>query len=228
MSYAARSLWESRRARNQAGTGALRRNAIGVTLASGAYWAGKSVTQSSDPRRYVCGRECDVVASASSALMVEGSLMNLRDKRMLQPIEKQGVGQPVRRPGAPQNPPSGVPKRQKRTLLLHALGLTACAGALLPMNGCGNNPYPPGEAAGKVLYISLADDPKTLDPSVAYDVGTAAVIDVLYPAYFQYHYLKRDPFVLELGLGAEEPKRESYTLTATVNGKPVTQTGEKW
>ena len=67
-----------------------------------------------------------------------------------------------------------------------------------------------------------------LDPSIAYDVASANVIDTIYPGYLQYHYLKRDPFVLELGLGAAEPKREKWPVQVTEKGKTVTKSGERW
>ncbi len=79
-----------------------------------------------------------------------------------------------------------------------------------------------------VLYFAQGDDPKTLDPSVTYTVSEAAITDLIYPSYFQYHYLKRDPYVLELALGAVEPKREPYCYTATEKGKAVQKTGESW
>lgn len=94
--------------------------------------------------------------------------------------------------------------------------------------GCGNNPYAPGETAQPVIYRALGDDPKSLDPSVSYMADEAAIIDVLYTPYFRYHYLKRDPYVLELGLGAMEPIREPYPYTVHENGRPVTRQGERW
>ena len=110
-------------------------------------------------------------------------------------------------------------------LFLQLAGLAALGITLV---GCGNNPYPPGESATTTLYRVLADDPKTLDPSIAYDVPSANVIDVIYPPYLQYNYLKRDPYVLEMGLGAEEPKREKWPVTTMVDGKPVKAMGERW
>ncbi len=98
----------------------------------------------------------------------------------------------------------------------------------LALAGCGNNPYPPGESARPVLYRALSDDPKTLDPSVSYGVDEAPIIDVLYASYFQYHYLKRDPYVLELALGAEQPRREPYWYAASENGRAVRKRGESW
>lgn len=94
--------------------------------------------------------------------------------------------------------------------------------------GCSNNPYPPGETARSVLYRAMGDDPRTLDPTVSYTVSEARIVDVIYPAYFQYHYLKRNPYVLELALGAEEPRRAPYPYTVTQNGKTVTRQGERW
>jgi ABC-type transport system substrate-binding protein len=94
--------------------------------------------------------------------------------------------------------------------------------------GCSNNPYPPGDTAKPILYLALGDDPRTLDPSVSYTVGEARIVDVIYSTFYRYHFLKRDPFVLELNLGAEEPKREPYTYTSQENGRPVTRRGESW
>ena len=117
----------------------------------------------------------------------------------------------------------------------HALTVARIAGAFCALAalsslvaGCGNNPYPAGEAGSATIHRVLADDPKTLDPSIAYDVPSANVIDVIYPTYFQYHYLHRDPFVLDLALGAEEPKREKWPVTTIVKGKPTKSIGERW
>src|SRR5438270_2301280 len=105
-------------------------------------------------------------------------------------------------------------------------------GALIPLlfalAGCSNNPYPAGESATARIYRVLTEDPKTLDPSIAYDVASANVIDTIYPSFLQYHYLKRDPFVLEMGLGAVEPKREKWSVQVTESGKQVAKSGERW
>lgn len=98
----------------------------------------------------------------------------------------------------------------------------------LVLAGCGNNPYPRGQTAEAVLYRSMTDNPRTLDPSVSYTVSEARIIDVIYPSYFRYHYLKRDPYVLELMLGAEEPIREPYALMVTEDGRQVKKTVERW
>ncbi|MCL5102659.1 MAG: ABC transporter substrate-binding protein [Armatimonadetes bacterium] len=99
---------------------------------------------------------------------------------------------------------------------------------LIVLSGCGNNPYPRGATARPVLYRAIIDDPKTLDPSVSYTVTEAQIVDLIYPAYFRYHYLKRDPFVLELNLGAEQPRREPYVYSVKENGRTVGARGESW
>src|SRR5262245_3363657 len=99
-------------------------------------------------------------------------------------------------------------------------GAAACLA--LALAGCSNNPYPPGETTRPILYRAMSDDPKTLDPSVSYTVSEGRIIDVIYSSYFRYHYLKRNPFVLELSLGAMQPLREPYFFTVREKGQPVT------
>ena len=106
--------------------------------------------------------------------------------------------------------------------------LLSAAALLLVLAGCSNNPYPAGDTAKPVLYRVLTDDLKTLDPSISYTVDEGVVIDTIYPTYYQYHYLKRDPFVMELSLGAEEAKRETIPVSVIEKGKPVTKQGERW
>jgi oligopeptide transport system substrate-binding protein len=107
-------------------------------------------------------------------------------------------------------------------------GLFLLLGLAFALAGCSNNPYPTGQTSRPILYRALADDPKTLDPSITYTVDEASVIDNIYPSFFQYQYLKRNPFVLELSLGAEEPRREPYRYTVTEKGRPVQKQGESW
>jgi hypothetical protein len=96
----------------------------------------------------------------------------------------------------------------------------AAVGALFLLAGCNNSPYPTGDTARAVSYRALAGELKTMDPAIAYTVSEAAVIDVIYPSYYQYHYLKQVPsYQLELALGASEPKREPYTARVE---EPVT------
>jgi oligopeptide transport system substrate-binding protein len=98
---------------------------------------------------------------------------------------------------------------------------------LLALAGCSNNPYPAGETARSVAYFALPDDPKSLDPQIAYD-SAIAITSVVYPAYLQYHYLKRQPFAMELALGAAMPRREPYRYRVTEKGRRVEKQGESW
>ncbi len=98
--------------------------------------------------------------------------------------------------------------RRKHHILRHLvrgiLPETLTVLLLLILTRCNNNPYPAGETAQSIIYSAISDDPKTLDPSIGYDVASGSIIDNIYPSYMQYNYLKRDPFVVELSLGAEE------------------------
>lgn len=112
-----------------------------------------------------------------------------------------------------------------RTCVTLPLLLLSLAGSV-GMAGCSNDPYPKGETAGSVIYRALQVDLRTLDPSVAYTVDESAIVDLMYPSYYGYHYLKQAPFELVLGLGAKEPERERSTFTDPKTGK--TGIGETW
>ena len=100
--------------------------------------------------------------------------------------------------------------------------------SLTLFSGCNNNPYPEETASDPTYYTALSADPKSMDPSVAYDVPAATVIDSIYPAYYKYNYLKHAPFTLELALGAEIPKKEKLQVSFQEGGKTVMQEGERW
>ena len=107
------------------------------------------------------------------------------------------------------------------TALLVSLGLAG--------TGCSNNPYPPGESETNTLYRVLGDDPKSLDPAFSYTVDEAYVCDLIYPSFYKYHYLKREPFEIELNIGAEEPTREKIMVTIKdANGKSKQVQGERY
>ena len=99
---------------------------------------------------------------------------------------------------------------------LSPLCVAALAAAALSA-GCSNNPYPTGEAESNTLYRVLSEDPKSLDPSFSYTVDEAYVTDLIYPSFYKYDYLKRNPFRLDLNIGAKEPVIEK--LMVTVKGK---------
>lgn len=107
--------------------------------------------------------------------------------------------------------------------LLGALALPAGAGLAA---GCGNDPYPAAERREALIYAAIGDDPKTLDPSFVYNITDGLVANAVYSCYFQYDYLKRDPFVLCLALGAEMPRRERIQVKGS-DGKSGA-TGERW
>jgi len=106
--------------------------------------------------------------------------------------------------------------------------LTVLTLLLAVLSGCSNNPYPAGSTSRSILYRDIPDDPKTLDPSVAYTTLESQILYLICPSYFRYHYLKRNPFVLELTLGAEQPQRTQYIYETTQNGRKVRLQGEMW
>src|SRR5262249_44861862 len=113
---------------------------------------------------------------------------------------------------------SPIPSRRRCTPLL--------ALCTLLLAGCTNNPYPPGETGRSILYLAMSDDPKSLDPSVVYNGVGVVIAAILYPAYYEYDYLKQGPYALQLALGAAEPRRRPFVYTAVENGRRVRKRGE--
>jgi ABC-type transport system substrate-binding protein len=89
--------------------------------------------------------------------------------------------------------------------------------ALLLLAGCSNNPYPEGDHARSVYYGSIGEDPKTLDPTFAYDVLSASIVDPIYECLLQYSYLRR-PYQLEPALAERMPERETYLYVGPETG----------
>lgn len=108
------------------------------------------------------------------------------------------------------------------------MGLLA-SGLLLPLlAGCNNNPYPPGESNGNILFRALGDDPKSLDPTFSYVVDEAYITDLIYPSFYKYEYLKR-PFQITLNLGAKDPLREKLLVAVKQpDGTSKTVAGERY
>jgi len=113
-----------------------------------------------------------------------------------------------------------------RTKSLCALLLLIAA--LVLATGCSNNPYSKRDSTASILYVVFGDDPDTLDPSIAYNTNSIMLASLVYGTYYQYDYLKRNPFVLVPALGAEDAAREKYPVTVTERGKSVTRSGERW
>ncbi len=72
-----------------------------------------------------------------------------------------------------------------RVLLSISLLLTACDVSQL------NNPYTEVDEARAILYSAFSEQPKHLDPVVAYSEDEYRFIAQIYEPPFQYHYLKR-------------------------------------
>lgn len=100
--------------------------------------------------------------------------------------------------------------------------------SIMLLTGCNNNPYPAESSTDPTYYTVLGEDPKSMDPSIAYDIPASQVIDSIYPSFYKYNYLKHEPFTLELSLGAEEPKQEKFPVSFADHGKTVNQIGERW
>jgi oligopeptide transport system substrate-binding protein len=96
------------------------------------------------------------------------------------------------------------------------------------LSGCSNNPYPAEDARRPILYRSLRDDPKRLDPSISYTFSEEEILWVIYSSYFRYNYLKQEPFRLELGLGAMMPTRQPAPAWVKQGRKKTPKTGELW
>lgn len=112
--------------------------------------------------------------------------------------------------------------------LVALVGLLFVSAVAFLAAGCSNNPYPPEDSRRPILYRSLSDDPKTLDPSVSYVVTEGRILSVIYNSYFQYHYLKQNPLKLDLALGAVMPTRRPASAWVMEGGKKVSRTGELW
>jgi ABC-type transport system substrate-binding protein len=71
-------------------------------------------------------------------------------------------------------------------------------------------------------------EPQSFDPSVSYDTTDSGVVDLIYPTYFRYNYLKQDPWELELNLGLKQPVRVPISGVLRDGKKMVPYKGEKW
>lgn len=115
-------------------------------------------------------------------------------------------------------------ERQALRSLCAGTAVVLCALAA----GCGNDPYPQSDSGRAIFYTSFGKDPKTLDPAIAYDFDSLYLTTLFYPSYLQFHYLKRDPYVVEPALGAEEPVRTPVTVSEVIDGRTATHMGERW
>ena len=96
--------------------------------------------------------------------------------------------------------------------------------AWILVSGCSNNPYPRHDASGNVHYGSISEDPKSLDPTFAYDSLSLSIIGSIYDAPLQYSYLKR-PYQVEPSLAAKMPEKieaDDADLEREVDGGALT------
>jgi oligopeptide transport system substrate-binding protein len=101
---------------------------------------------------------------------------------------------------------------ERRCARAAALAIAAVVAAV----ACSNDPYPDADRDARVLYLSYAEAPKTLDPQVAYSVYDHEVLSNVYETALEYHYRKR-PYEFIPGLvtavptpRAEEGGRVAY------------------
>jgi oligopeptide transport system substrate-binding protein len=118
--------------------------------------------------------------------------------------------------------------RAKHGLFRWVVALALILLLSLSLSGCGNNPYPPGQTSSSVIFATIPVEPKDLDPTKSNFVVDAELIYNIYGTYYKYDYLKHDPYVLDLALGASPAVRTPGLVTDTVNGKPVVKKGEIW
>jgi len=107
------------------------------------------------------------------------------------------------------------------------LALLAGALALFPLCGCSNNPYRDNDPTRSVLYGTITEDPKSLDPSFAYDVLSLSIIGPVYETLLQYHFLKR-PYQLVPSLAEGMPERiveEEDEFTEGIEGPGLDNEG---
>ncbi len=78
------------------------------------------------------------------------------------------------------------------------------------------------------MYRIIPADPRSMDPTFSYTVTEATIIDNIFPGYYQYHYLKRNPFELELCLGDRAPRVAQIDVIVKRGGEEVRVRGEEW
>ena len=81
--------------------------------------------------------------------------------------------------------------------------------------GCGNDPNPrplrqarPDGSPWLVRYSGLTDEPRSLDPQVAYDQMSRRILEPVIETLLEYHPFKTDPYEVVPVLLSEMPERE--------------------
>jgi ABC-type transport system substrate-binding protein len=116
------------------------------------------------------------------------------------------------------------------TALLHARPFRAALGfgIVAILGGCSNNPNRADWDAQDTYFVVLGGEPTSFDPSVSYNGGDSPVMDLIYPSYYRYNYLKEDPWDLQLNVGLKEPVRVPFAgVEHTAKGNKAFK-GETW
>lgn len=107
--------------------------------------------------------------------------------------------------------PTTSPLRRAVLPALLALGLA----------GCANAPYSIERERSNVRFLTTGE-PRSFDSSFTYNAGDGPIVALINPSFYKYKYLKRNPYQLELNIGAELPTVEK--LTPAKKGDAV----ERW
>jgi ABC-type transport system substrate-binding protein len=101
--------------------------------------------------------------------------------------------------------------------------------ALATLSGCANVPYPKELDAGKTYFKALTSEPTSLDPSFTYNANDDPIVCMMFPSYYRFHYLRRNPYKLELNIGTQEATREKLLVDdIDAKGKTTQKQGERW
>lgn len=99
---------------------------------------------------------------------------------------------------------------------------------MLCLVGCSNNPNRTEWEREDTLFYAMGTEPVSFDPSVSYNAADAPIMDLVYPQYFRFNYLKQNPWELELNLGLTQPTRTPVTGKMNTDKGEVTYHGERW
>ena len=82
--------------------------------------------------------------------------------------------------------------------------------AAVVLAGCSNVPYPMAKERSKTRIVA-GSNILSFDPSVSFNAGDGPLIALVYPSFYRYKWLERDPYELETNLGAAMPTVEKLT-----------------
>ncbi len=101
--------------------------------------------------------------------------------------------------------------------------------AALALAGCSNEPFPSKIVRGNTYLTTVSVEPSSLDPSYAYDPHDDPIICQIYPSFFRFAYLKRNPYGVELDIGEKQPVVESLAVDdIQKDGSTKRVVGQRW